>query len=53
MLRHTLDKLPRLMLGHLQELFQLEYSSFDVGVDNIYGSTAQMVDGHQTVNLAH
>ena len=43
------------MLGHLQELFQLEYSSFDVGVSNkyIYGSTAQMVDGHQTVNLAH
>ena len=51
--KHTLDKLPRFMLGHLQELFQLEYSSFDVGVDNIYGSTAQMVDGHQTVNLAH
>lgn len=53
MLRHTLDKLLSLMLGHLQELFQLEYSSFDVEVDNIYGSTAQMVDGHQTVNLAH
>jgi hypothetical protein len=24
------------MLGHLQELFQLEYSSFDVGVSNKY-----------------
>lgn len=34
MLKHTLDKLLSLMLGHLQELFQLEYSSFDVGVDN-------------------
>lgn len=27
------------MLGHLQELFQWEYSSFDAGVDNKYGST--------------
>lgn len=26
----------RLMLGHLQELFQLEYSSFDAGVNNKY-----------------
>lgn len=24
------------MFGHLQELFQLEYSSFDVGVSNEY-----------------
>lgn len=52
MLRHTLDNLLKLMLGHLQELSQLGYSSFDDGVI-IYGSTAQMVDGHQTVNLAH
>lgn len=38
------------MFGYLQELFQLEYSSFDVGVDNNYGYWAGMVTLRRTEN---